>query len=246
MISVNRAEDTWNKRITRIIALTDFAKSVFVRSGINADLISVKPNFARSPPTPPKVDGREHFALFVGRLSEEKGIRTLFEAWRTVQSLPLVVAGDGPLMGWCVQQQVPNITLLGRQSEGAIQQLMLKAKLLAMPSLWYEGFPMVIAEAFAAGLPVVASKLGSPAEIVGSAKGGWLFEVGNRANLAEVIDGIVCNESDRVIAANNARDAYERLYSPNANYKALLDIYLQAKAHNSARPCIENLAVKPV
>ena len=100
----------------------------------------------------------ESYALFVGRLSEEKGIETLLQAWGQL-SLPLHLIGDGPLMAKAQSVESSSIVSLGHLSSKDVGVKMAQASFLVMPSEWYEGFPMVLVEAFAHGLPVVASRL---------------------------------------------------------------------------------------
>ena len=123
----------------------------FVEFGFPQQKIVVKPNSVL--PDPGRGVGGGAFALFVGRLAEEKGIQTLIAAWRTLRDIPLKVAGDGPLR----QMEWPSgVTVLGQQSRDEIVRLMQSATVLIFPSVWFEGQPMTLLEALACGLPTVA------------------------------------------------------------------------------------------
>ncbi len=145
--------------VDRFIALTDFARDVFVDSGIDADRIVVKPNFLIDPP--PLRKGSGSYALFLGRMSEEKGLRVLMDAWAGLD-IPLVLAGTGPLAdevrAWAADRS--DITVHGWVDRNQVHALLANARFLVFPSIWYEGMPMVILEAIAAGVPVVASDVG--------------------------------------------------------------------------------------
>ena len=116
-----------------------------------------------------------HGALFVGRLSPEKGVETLIKAWEQLPMFPLTIAGNGPELERMHALAPANVTFTVAQTPGEIALHMAKAQALIVPSLWYEGFPMVVAEAFAAGLPVIASNIGSLAEIVVPGRNGFIL-----------------------------------------------------------------------
>src|SRR5262245_3208567 len=113
--------------------------------------------------------GEGGFALYVGRLTKDKGLDVLLEAWHRLGSnTPLKIAGDGPLAASLMERvrDLRDVELLGACSREEVVEMMKRATLLVVPSLWYEGFPMTIVEAYACGLPVIASDLGSLSSIV--------------------------------------------------------------------------------
>jgi glycosyltransferase involved in cell wall biosynthesis len=233
MVAKHRRKQTWNTKVDRFIALTEFAKSKFVQSGFPSQKIIVKPNFVK----PISLEGNtqkttENYALYVGRLSEEKGISTLVNAWCKLGSnYKLKVAGDGPLRFLLESKQ--NIETLGFQSQAAVHQLMQDASFLILPSEWYEGFPMVLVEAFAHGLPAIASNLGSLAEIISHGDTGLLFEPGNAEDLANRIQSLLENQEDISRMGKNAQLIYQAKYTPELNIQLLMDIYQQAIQENS-------------
>src|SRR5258705_10926100 len=162
MTATHRLFGTFRKRVTLYVALTEFARRQLIEGGVPAERIVVKPNFVDVDPGTGNGSGR--YALFVGRLSPEKGIRTLLDAWRSLATeLPLRIVGDGPLADDVreAERATPGIEWMGRQNRAEVARLMGEATLLICPSVWYEGFGLVVIESFASGTPVIASRLGA-------------------------------------------------------------------------------------
>ena len=226
MVAQHRKQGTWQHKVNRFIALTDFAKSKFVEAGFPADKIAVKANFVNDPlkETPQKNTTTPRFALFVGRISEEKGIKTLMKAWTSIGDNDLLkVAGAGPLETLLSGKN--NVTALGRQSTEEISLLMQQAAFLVLPSEWYEGFPLVLVEAFAHGLPVLASRLGSMADIIKDGETGLLFTPGDAGDLASKAKWLLENPQQAQILGENARRTFLAKYTPEQNYEELMAIY---------------------
>lgn len=219
--SLHKSE--WIEAIDRFLVLSDFAKGIFQAAGLPAEKIRVVPNSA--PASSLTADRKGPFlrALFVGRLSEEKGIQELVNAWITFghPKAVLRVAGDGPLKEKMLD--IPGVTLLGAQSSASVAREMAEADVLLVPSIWYEGFPMVVAEAFAAGLPVFASNLGSLAEIVREGHTGRLLAPGDAAAWGDALRSAVPSELKAF--GENARREYEAKYSPTRKLANLVKIY---------------------
>lgn len=224
MLARHRKQGTWQHKVSHFIALTEFAKSKFVQAGFPADKITVKPNFVADTPEIFAREQQPPFALFVGRLSEEKGITTLANAWSHLKGiLPLKVAGSGELD---TQFSEPDaVELLGFQNTTAIDKLMRQAAFLVMPSECYEGFPLVLVEAFSYGLPVLASRLGSMVEIIKDSDTGLLFEAGNPQDLAEKVRWLIEHPVECRRMGDNARTTYLTNYTPEINYQQLMAIY---------------------
>jgi glycosyltransferase involved in cell wall biosynthesis len=233
MIGVHRLRGTWAERVDRYIALTEFARRLFEeRSGIPAEKIVVKPNAAQDAG---EGDGSGGYALYVGRLSVEKGIETLLAAAAGGLGMPLVVAGSGPFQPQVeAAQQEGKLQYVGRQDAEGVQRLMQSARLLLIPSVCFEGQPLVVAEAFSAGLPIAASRLGALETLVdegrnGDDGNGMLFEAGNADALADAVRRFAANREREPGMRRRARETYEALYRPEANLKLLLAIYEQAR-----------------
>src|SRR5205814_7243741 len=138
------------------IALTEFGQRKLVEGGLPADKIAIKSNFAYPDPGPGTGTGR--YAVFVGRLSPEKGISALLEAWEHLGGqLPLKLLGDGPLAAAVQEASAKDTSIqwLGNLSPEAVYKLVGEATFLVLPSQCYENFPRVLIEAFAKGTPVI-------------------------------------------------------------------------------------------
>ena len=222
MLSVHRALGTWQNLVDVFIALSEFSRAKFVAGGLPPNKIVVKHNFIS--PDPGIGSGLGDYALFVGRLSHEKGIDDMREAWNEL-SQPLRIAGDGPLANVSWPNQVVSLGHLPREQ---IFSLMRSAKVLVFPSLCYENCPMTILEAFACGTPVIASNLGSMPEFVRHNHTGLLFNPGDPADLAEKVRYAFSHPEHLAQMRINARREYEEKYTPERNYKMLIAIYEQA------------------
>ena len=164
----------------------------------------------------------------MGRLTPEKGIGTLLEAWREIgRELPLQIAGDGPLAPEVERASgaMEGVTWLKWLPRAEILQRMKDASVLILPSTWYEGFPMIIAEAFAVGLPVIASKLGSMASIVDHQRTGLHFEAGDAIGLAEAVRWWAAHPAEAALMRAQARSDYETKYTAEVNYAQMISIY---------------------
>lgn len=226
-IQLNRLLGTWVNSVDTFIALTEFQHRIMVRSGIPAERVVVKPNFGADPGERDVAPSDSNLVLFAGRLSEEKGLRLLLDAWRDASpdTLRLTVAGDGPARPSLAEHLPPGVDMTGRLTSDEIASLMLRARALIIPSLWYEGLPQILIEAFAAGLPTVVSDQGGPGQIVTEALGPeWVFRMGNKPDLERMLrairDGDWCDASGRL-----ARRAYEHAYSRDTAADRLLHIY---------------------
>lgn len=229
MLAVHRVLRTWSRTVSRFIALTEFARQKFCAGGLPAEKIAVKPNFVLADPG--VGTGNGGYALFVGRLSEEKGIETLLDAWERLKTKrALKVVGDGPLASKVqnVVSRIPSVEWLGWRGREEVYRLMADAAILIFPSVWYEGFPLVLAEAFASGLPIIASRLGAMAELVTEGKTGRLFTPGQSEELAEVVEWVFTHPNERKAMQHAVREEFENKYTADANYTMLLDIYRSA------------------
>jgi glycosyltransferase involved in cell wall biosynthesis len=166
--------------------------------------------------------------LFVGRLSAEKGVSLLASAWRELGKIPLVVAGDGPLAG---TEWPMGVSWIGSHPREKILALMSEARVLIVPSEWYETGPLTVLEAFACGLPVIASNLGSMAETVTHEKTGLLFEPGDAADLARKVKWAFEHPEAMEKMRVNARSEFEEKYTADRNYEILMAIYEAAIAN---------------
>jgi glycosyltransferase involved in cell wall biosynthesis len=229
MIEIHKRIGTWQNKVDQFIALTDFAKKKFTDVGFPISKISVKPNFIEDPfKGQSPLQTREQFALFVGRISEEKGVEVLLKAWEKID-YPIKIIGDGPLLKQLtVKYTSEKITFLGAQPQSFVKEVMTKAKFMVMPSIWYEGFPMVIVEALAHGLPIVCSKLGAMEEIIENGTTGIHFRPSDSNDLVIKINYLINHNHLIEEMSENSRQVYLNQYNPDKNFKQLLNIYEKA------------------
>lgn len=233
MLTVHRFLHTWERTVDVFVALTEFARQKFIQGGLPADRVMVKPNFVHPDLGPGRHDGG--FALFVGRLSLEKGVRTLLAAWERLGSyISLRIVGDGPLAAEVARAHERNkrIEWLGTQPLKHVYDLMGAAILVIVPSECYETFGRVVIEAYARGTPVIASDLGAMAELVKDGCTGLLFRPGDPEDLAAKVEWLFYHPRELVRMGKEARMEYEQKYTAERNYQILMDIYQRAIANH--------------
>ncbi len=230
MLALHRALGTWRSKVDVFIAPSEFSRREFVEGGLPAEKILVKPHFVH--PDPHERNGPGDYALFVGRLSEEKGVRLLLEAWQALPGAPLIVVGDGPL-----RQEVEHaggVRAVGWLPADEVLQIMKGARFLVFPSLWPEPFGRVIIEAFACGLPVLASPLGAAGDLVRDEATGLHFLPGEPSDLAAKAAWIWAHPHEARAMGSRARREFEEKYAPEPNYRRLLEIYSIAMTGEAA------------
>ena len=235
MISRNRRAGTWNHLVDAYIALTDFCRQVFIRGGLPAEKLHVKPNFLSENPLPAESPGAG--AVFVGRLSAEKGLRTLLAAWMEFPNVPLTIVGDGPDRPALqdLAAALPKVSFPGYAGGPEVMARIKQASFLILPSECYENFGRCIVEAYACGRSVVASRLGSMAELVTDGQTGLLFEPGNARDLAAKVKALLADPAECQRLGRAARAEFEAKYTADRNYEMLLAIY-RAAIGRSGKP----------
>ena len=234
MLALHRGIGTWRSKVTRYIALNDFCRNKLIAGGLPAERIAVKPNFVDI--DAPQGGGREGF-LFVGRLSPEKGVATLIEASSRLPEARVRIAGSGPELGRVQQHASPSLQVLGPLASQAVQDEMSRAIALVTPSICYDAFPITLLEAFACGLPVIASRLGALPALIQDGVSGLLFEPGNAADLERKMRWALTHRDEMAAMGRNARARYELNYTPERNYAQLMAIYHEAlRADGRAQP----------
>jgi glycosyltransferase involved in cell wall biosynthesis len=164
-------------------------------------------------------------------LAEEKGIGTLLAAWSRLAVKPrLKIIGVGPLAKTVTNAAatIPKIEWLGSRSREEVTRMMAEATVLIVPSTWYEGFPLVIAEAYAAGVPIIASRIGGLAELIANGRTGRLVSPGDPNELCEAVRWAFSQPENWWDMRLRARMEFERKYTAEANYARLVDIYEEA------------------
>ena len=184
--------------VDHFIAPSEYMKQVCVQAGIPTGKITVIPYClphltspwkGEEPASPLSLRRRGQgevipYFLFVGRLSPEKGVSTLLDAMKLLPDIHLKIVGTGPEI---INNKLPNVEFLGHQDQAAVQRLMQGATALVVPSVWPENSPLVVYEAFTAGIPVLASRIGGIPELVQDMKNGLLFPLGNAVMLAATV-----------------------------------------------------------
>jgi glycosyltransferase involved in cell wall biosynthesis len=233
MLAWHRQLKTYQELVDRAVAATEFSRGKFIAAGFNADKIVVKPNFVDQDPGARERAG--DYAVFAGRLSQEKGVTKLLDAWEHLRrACPLKIVGDGPLRASLEAQAkergLSAITFCGRLSRDETIATVKGACFQITPSLWYEGFPMVIVEAFACGVPVLCSRLGGMQEIVADGKTGLHFNAGDARDLANKVEWAWSHPDELAEMGRAARRKYETDYTAEKNYSLLMQIYQQTVA----------------
>lgn len=221
VVTLHRALGTFRDRVTRYIALTEFCRRKFVQGGLPPERIAVKPNFVDVPAPP--VDAPRRGALFVGRLSAEKGVEVLLAALGLAPRVEVDVVGSGPAEG--AFAAAARARLHGWLAQGAVLEQMQAAACLVLPSVWFECFPRTLVEAYACGLPVIASRVGALAELVEHGRTGLLFEPGSAGELAQALEWARAHPGEMRRMGAEARALYERRFAPPRNYEELMTIY---------------------
>lgn len=224
MLALHRGLDTWRRRVNRFIALNEFCRAKFIEGGLPAERVVVKPNFVDMLDAS---DGERSGLLFIGRLSPEKGLDVLASA-AAQAGVSVDVLGSGPMLDGL--QQATALRLRGAQPMPEVLRAMRSASALVLPSIWYENFPRTLVEAFASGLPVIASRLGAMAELIDDGETGLLFEPSNAAALAERLRWAAAHPQQMVDMGRRARAVYEARYTAARNHEQLMKIYDDAIA----------------
>lgn len=231
MLSTHRAMGTWSNMVDVYIALTEFARQKFIEGGLPANKIVVKPNFVH--PDLGIGEGRGGYALFVGRLSPEKGLDTLLAAWeRLGGKVPLKIVGDGPLASWVADtaKRLSHVEWLGRKPLEEVYDLMGEAMLLIFPSNWYETFGRVAVEAFAKGTPAIAANIGAIGELIEHGRTGLHFRPGDSDDLAAKVEWALEHPGELAQMRQQARAEFEVKYTAQENYRQLMEIYTFARS----------------
>ena len=236
MLQAHRALGTWRHKVSLYIALNAFCRDKFIEGGLPAERIRIKPNFVDLPAPAPVP--RQGF-LFAGRLSHEKGLAVLAQALRGAPqalngevsiavNIAVNIAGTGP--DEALLDGLPGVQRLGALPAAALYAQMASASALLLPSIWYENFPRTLVEAYACGLPVIASRLGALATLVHEGETGLLFEPGNATDLARQLAWAAGHPDAMAQMGRRARQLYEQQLTGAANYAALRAIYAEALA----------------
>lgn len=222
-LTVHRARGTFARDIGGFVALTAFQRQLLIDGGLPANRIRVIPNFLE--PDPGIGLGARHGVTYVGRLAREKGIACLLDAASLVPGVVRIV-GDGPLAPVAAKAEAGgHVAFAGPMPRSSVADLLRASSALVVPSVWFEGFPLVILEAFASGTPVIASRIGSLAELVEDGFNGLLAEPDDAAGLADRIRWAADHPNEMQEMGANARHLYETRFRGESHLAALLAAY---------------------
>jgi glycosyltransferase involved in cell wall biosynthesis len=230
-IALHRAVGTWQHHVDAFVALTEFQRELVVSAGLPRERVHVKPNFYPGAPEAIAWDRRRDCVVFVGRLSPEKGVLVLLEAWKSWgDSAPeLRIVGDGvqrsELERFARVHALRNVSFLGQVSPRSAEQEIARAKLLVVPSVWFEGFPMVVREAFAFGTPVAVSGIGPLPDLVQRGAAGFVFFPNDSRSLLKVVRDAWERPTTLCDIAARSRLEFETKYAEAGNHQLLMDIY---------------------
>ncbi len=225
----HRARGTWQRCVDRFTTPSAFAARKLGAAGIEARRIEVLPNLVEDPgePAPP---GRG--AVFVGRLSPEKGVDLLIDAWREQEGAPLTIVGTGPAEAAlrARARDVPGVHFLGAQPREGVIAALRDAAFAVAPSRWYEIAPLAVLEALACGRPVVAWRGGALAEAVEDGRSGRLFDALTPESVAEACAALLGDATLVARLARGARERYLEHHEPAAGIAARERLYAEVIA----------------
>jgi glycosyltransferase involved in cell wall biosynthesis len=223
---VHRQLGTWTKNVDLFLCLTEFAKARFVQAGIPAGKLRVRHNCAEDADERTLPASRSRQVAYIGRLASEKGVHVLLEAWRLarMEDCELLVVGDGPEREALQAMRVPGVRFTGPVEHQAVLKTLRSVRALVFPSLWFEGEPMIVVEALAAGTPVLASDVGGVPELLGHGLAGWLTKAGDvdawRRSLRDLRGNADVDAKSRA-----ARDTYMKQHTPLEGLRGLVGTY---------------------
>jgi glycosyltransferase involved in cell wall biosynthesis len=234
-IQVHRSRRTWTDGVSRFIAATEFVKRQLTAGGLPGPRIRVKPNFVPRPLKPRT--GAGNYLLFLGRLSPEKGVDVLLDAW-SPELGKLLIVGDGPSrreLEARAARHAASVRFLGAQPRERCMELVAGARALVVASRSYETFGLVVVEAFAHGVPAIVPSLGVFPDLVQDGRTGLHFAPGQPGDLRTKLLQLA-EPARSAQMGEEARRLYEAVYTPERNLTALVGIYREAIGQSSDRP----------
>ena len=234
MLVAHRLLGTWTHKVDRFIAVSDFIRTKLLQAGLPPGKVEVKPNFLPVEPAAPGPGDGGYF-IYVGRLSEEKGIRTLLDAWKTLSppAPVLKLVGEGPLEEFVrsAAAALPQVEVLGPRKPAEVLDLVARAQALVFPSEWYEGHPRVLIEALSVGTPIISSDIGAAAEVVEDQVSGLQFRGGVALDLSAKVKEFMTGRDRMRAMRSAARETFLARYTAASNVKRILGIYERALEH---------------
>ena len=227
MLTAHRWCGTWNHAVDAYLTPSSFCREYFIAAGLPEAKVHLKHNFLERDPG--QRTNRGDYTLFAGRLSPEKGVLEMLDAWQRLPHVPLLVAGDGPLYdearGLVKRSAGGHIKLLGQLDPQQTIAYMKGARFLIFPSRWYEPFGLALIEAAACGVPAIASRIGAIPELVIDNQTGMLFDPDDFGELIDKVQWAWTHPVELDAMGSAARRLYEREFTAEKNYQALMNVY---------------------
>jgi len=226
--------------VDKFIVLSNFAQEWLVSHGVDRSRVVIKPNFVHCNPPAPQLPVKmpsDGYLVFSGRLSEEKGVAVLIEAWRSLRDIPLLVVGDGPLRARLefevARDQLP-IRFTGNLPRDEAVQIVSSAQGVIVPSLWFEGMPMVVLEAWSVGVPVLASRIGGLEEMLSEDRLGFGFAPGDPQSLVAAVRYLMQNPAAAKDRVERAREVVQQRHSREYSLHLMESVYRDVMARRAA------------
>lgn len=225
-VQVHRSLGTWKRGVDQFLAPTEFLRERLIAAGLPEERIVVHPNFVADPGPRAEPPSASRRVVYVGRLSDEKGLAVALEAWRraSLRGLEFAIVGDGPQREDLVRNADDSVSFLGRLSQHEVHELLLTSRAMVSPSLWYEVHPLAVLEAFAAGVPVLGSAIGGLGEAIAPLGSQWGVVPGS---IDAWTSALTCLVDDAIVEAGSttARHLFETRYSTSIARRNLGVVY---------------------
>lgn len=227
--TIHRLFRLYETGVDLFITPSEFLKSKLVEHGrLRERQIEVLHNYAGTHLVVPSYTPGS-YGLFVGRLEPLKGVQTLLDACERIPDFEVRLAGRGPMLEegqrFVESKQLDKVKFLGFQSGDNLRALFRDCRYVVLPSECYENCPMVVLEAFAAGKPVIASRIGGIPELVNHGEDGLLFEPGNSEELAKCMKMLIDNKAIAEEMGRKGRAKAEEQFSLEYHMDSLISIY---------------------
>lgn len=230
-MSLHRRLGLWKDNVDRIIAPSRFVQALLEEYGIDKKKIVHVPHFIDASAWTPTEGGE--YALFVGRLSEEKGVESLIRAAAKRKDVPVRIVGTGPeesrLKTLAKELGAANVAFVGFKTGDDLRKEYARARFVVVPSVWYEVFGLIVLEAYAAGKPVLASQIGGLAELVKDGETGIQSSAGDVDDLASKLGALWDAPNDCIELGRLARAWVQQEFTPDLHYDRILAVYRGVK-----------------
>lgn len=217
------------EKIDYIITPSEFIKKQLVSGNLKYNKMETIHNFVISKGKTESYKDNG-YAFFFGRLSIEKGILNLIEAFKNINQGKLLIAGDGPerekIKKYIEENNLQNkIKLLGFLNQNEIRRYIQEASFIVIPSIWYENCPYSILETMEIGKPIIASKIGGIPELIEENENGFLFKYDDIQELERCMNKMFTDKKLTIKQSRKSRELFEQKYSEEIYYNKIMNIY---------------------